>query len=426
VKKYLDIDVYEAFINRANIILDEFEVISLSFSGGKDSSVMLQLFNTVAQQRNRKFNVFYIDFEAQYKATIEHVYELKKLSQISNFYHFCLPLENEDNPSSIFRPTWIPWDENERHLWVREMPDDVINQHNVQLEIFKKGQEWEDVLANYPKWLMRKHNVDKVAILVGIRTDESYNRFRSIAFGKNLYKNIKWTTAIGKGVYNIYPIYDWSTEDIWHAVYKCNLKFNNIYELLYKNGVGIHQQRICQPFGADQRVSLNQWASLEPDTWHKIVNRVAGANFGNLYAKTSLLGYNKSEKPPHMSWEEYAVFLLESIGLYSKDLMNHYVRKINILFEYLKKEADIDKKQIKEEHKGGTEASLIDWISWKRIARVLEKNDYPCTGLQYGLTLKDRETMIDLKKKWGKLLGIEKHNTKAMKNLAKNIGYERH
>lgn len=424
MKKYLDINVYDAFKRRMDYVFNEFEAVCLSFSGGKDSSVMLQLANEVAKKMDRKFDVIYIDFEAQYEATINHVYELKSLSNIDTFFHFCLPLENEDNPNSIFRPTWVPWNEEEKDIWVRDMPVDAINIENVDPKLFKPGDEWENIISQFPKWLMKKKGCDKIAMLVGIRTDESMHRFNAIAFGKNVYKNNNWSTCISKGVFNFYPIYDWRTEDIWGAVARFDLKYNLAYEMMYKLGMSIHEQRICQPFGLDQRVSLNQWSKIEPETWHKIVNRVSGANFGNIYAKTSLLGHNGTEKPSFMSWEEYAIFLLESLGMYSKELMLHYVRKIQILFEYIKKEADIKREEIPEVHKQGNDTSLFDWVSWKRIAKTIEKNDFSCRGLQYGLTAKDKETAKHLKEKWGKLLGIEHYKTKEMKNLSKEIGYE--
>lgn len=424
MKKYLDISVYEAFVQRIGYVLDEFRCVYLSFSGGKDSSVMLQLANRIAAERGRVFDVFFLDFEAQYKATIDHVYELKQLSQIRDFYHFCLPLENEDNPSSIFRTTWVPWNESEKDLWVRDMPNDSIHIKSVTPDIFKLGQEWEHLLAQFPKYLLKKHGVDKVACLTGERTDESFNRFRAYAFGKKIYKDIKWSAVESKGVYKFTPLYDWSTADIWAAVYRFNLKYNRVYEMLWKDGVPVSQQRICHPYGQDQRQSLNQWAKLEPDTWAKVVNRVSGANFGALYAKTSLLGHNGTSKPEYMSWEQYAVFLLESIGLYSPELMEHYVRKIKILFEYIRGQAGMSVSDISETHKSKSK-SLESWVSWKRIAITLEKNDFQCRGLQYGLTLKDRETMQRLKSKWGSLLGIEHYKNKEMINLKNELENEK-
>ena len=111
-------------------------------------------------------------------------------------------------------------------------------------------------------------------------------------------------------VYNFYPIYDWATEDIWGAVSKLDLKFNYIYELMYKNGVSIYEQRLCQPYGDDQRNGLDQFKALEYDTWSKVLNRVNGVNFGNIYCKTTALGNIKSCKPEFMTWQEYSIFLL--------------------------------------------------------------------------------------------------------------------
>lgn len=427
MKKYLEKNVYDAFLERINYVFDHFELVYFSVSGGKDSSVMVQIANRIAADRNRTYDVFYVDYEAQYQATIDHVYELKELSQIRDFYHLALPF-NSHNASSIFQPHWQPWNPDEQDKWVRSMPSDSINLGNHPFgELFVRGEEVESFMLKFPKWLMRKHNQKEVACMVGIRTDESMNRFRSIAFGKNLFKDNNWSTNIGKGLYNFYPLYDWRTEDIWTAVARFDLTYNEAYEMMFKNGMSIHDQRICQPYGADQRVSLNQWAVLEPDTWHKVVNRVSGANFGNIYCKTSLLGHNGTDKPDHLNWEQYAVFLLESLGMYSKDLMQHYVRKIKIFMEFFEQEEGVKLQDIPDELRTNDIKKRLaptgKWIHWKRIAKCIEKNDFACRSLSYGITKADQEDMIKLKKKWGKLLGIQQ-NTKEMRELSKEIGYE--
>ena len=76
--------------------------------------------------------------------------------------------------------------------------------------------------------------------------------------------------------------------------------------------------RICQPYGLQQRKGLSQYALVEPDTWEKVVNRVSGANFGRLYARTSLLAHYNTQKPAHMTWQEYAVFCWNRLGYIPK------------------------------------------------------------------------------------------------------------
>lgn len=407
-KIYLEKDVLQATLERLEIIFNEFENVYFSVSGGKDSSVMIQLANMVAQKLGKKFDVLFIDLEAQYKCTVEHIEELKKLSQIRDFYHIALPMALR-NAVSVLQPKWICWEEESKDLWVREMPEDAINIHNCPFEWFKKGEEFEEFIVQFADWYQKKYKT-KVACGIGIRTDESLNRFRTIAFQdkKITYKDYNWTTKIKVNenhidVYNFYPIYDWRTEDIWGAVSKLNLEFNYIYELMYKNGLSIYEQRLCQPYGDDQRNGLNQFKALEYETWGKVLNRVNGVNFGNIYCKTTALGNIKSSKPEFMTWEEYTVFLLESIGIYNRDLMLHYYKKIKKFMIWYKNKYGVEVKDIPETAECKLE-NQKKAISWRRIARAIEKNDFYLRRLSFAQTKSDDNELQRLIHKWDNLL----------------------
>ena len=406
-KIYLEKNVLDATFERLEYIFDHFENIYFSVSGGKDSSVMVQLANIVAKKKNRKFDVLYIDFEAQYRLTIEHVYELKKLSQIRNFYHVALPMALR-NAVSILQPKWICWEEESKDLWVRELPKDSINIKNCPFKWFRKGEEFEEFIIQFADWYQKRYG-GNVACGVGIRCDESLNRFRTIAFdGKIMYDNKRWTTKIRFNdryidVYNFYPIYDWKTEDIWCAVSKFDLMYNQVYELMYKNGLSIHEQRLCQPYGDDQKNGLDQFKALEYDTWEKVVNRVNGVNFGNIYCRTTALGNLRSCKPEFMTWMEYTVFLLESIGIYNSDLMLHYYRKIKKFIYWYKKRDNIDIRDIPDEADAKLETRK-KVISWRRIARAIEKNDFYMKRLCFTQTKTDDEELKMLIHKWDNLL----------------------
>jgi len=73
MKRLLGINVFEAAQQRINYSFDNFEKVYLSFSGGKDSSVMFHLTMMEAKKRNKKVGILIIDLEAQYKSTIEHI-----------------------------------------------------------------------------------------------------------------------------------------------------------------------------------------------------------------------------------------------------------------------------------------------------------------------------------------------------------------
>ncbi len=407
-KKYLEKNVLDAAIERLQIMFENFNHIYFSVSGGKDSSVMIQLANKVAKEMNKKFDILFIDLEAQYRYTIEHIEELKQLSQVRDFYHIALPIALR-NAVSVLQPKWICWEEESKHLWVRDMPEDSINIHNCPFSWFKKGEEFEEFILQFANWYQEKYH-ETVACGIGIRTDESMNRFRTIAFqeSKHTFAQYHWTTKLKWNekhidIYNCYPIYDWKTEDIWGAVSKLNLKFNYIYELMYKNGLSIHEQRLCQPYGDDQKNGLDQFKALEYDTWSKVLNRVNGVNFGNIYCKTTALGNIKSCKPAFMTWQEYTVFLLESIEIYNKDLMLHYYRKIKKFMIWHKNKYGITFENIPETADCKLE-NQKKVISWRRIARAIEKNDFYLRKLSFAQTKNDDRELMELIHKWDNLL----------------------
>jgi predicted phosphoadenosine phosphosulfate sulfurtransferase len=74
-KEYLPIDVYEALQNRLELLFREFDNIYVSFSGGKDSGLLLNLLLDYrrAHYPDRTVGVFHQDFEAQYTVTTEFI-----------------------------------------------------------------------------------------------------------------------------------------------------------------------------------------------------------------------------------------------------------------------------------------------------------------------------------------------------------------
>ena len=420
-KIYLQKNVLEAAFERLEIIFNDFDNVYFSVSAGKDSSVMVQLANIVAKRLNKKFDVLFIDLEGQYKSTIDHVYELKKLSQIRTFYHIALPLALR-NAVSVLQPKWVCWEEESKHLWIRERPEDSINIDNCPFAWFRKGEEFEEFILQFAEWYQKEYG-GKVACGIGIRTDESLNRFRTITFQKNkeTYKNYNWTTRLKFSnkildVYNFYPIYDFSVEDIWGAVGRLDLYYNKIYDLMYKNGVALADQRICQPYGDDQRKGLNQFKALEYETWAKVLNRVNGVNFGNIYCRTFALGELRTSKPNFMTWQQYTVFLLESIGIYNKDLMMNYYRKIKKFIIWHRKTHGIDFDKIPEEAPKKLE-NQRKVISWRRIARAVEKNDFYLKRLSFCQTKTEENELKRLAHKWDNLLppDIKKFTSKSYK-----------
>ena len=397
MKVYTDKNVFDASLERIEFAFDNFDNLCVSYSGGKDSTLMIQLVNMIAKKKNKNFDVLFIDMEAQYLMTIEHIKTLKnKLECIRDFYWVCLPLSLR-NAVSVFEPRWICWEKAKKDKWVREMPEFAINEDNNIFPFFRYAMEFEEFVPEFEKWYQEKKG-GMCGSFVGIRCDESLNRFRTIVSQKkDRLKDKPWTTRNKplNNSYSIYPIYDYRTEDVWIATFNNNFEYNYVYELMYKNGLGIHQQRLCQPFGDDQKNGLDQYRAIEAENWDKLLKRVAGVNFGNIYCRTSALGNIKSEKPEHLTWQEWALYLLESIGIYNKKLEKHYAIKIKKFFTYWEEKCGCTLDMIEDEADKKME-SLKIVPSWRRVARALERNDFFLTRLSFGETKSDLQYLKDM------------------------------
>ena len=421
-----DKNVFDAAMERIEFAFDNFENLCVSYSGGKDSTVMIQLVDMVAKKRNRKYDVLFIDMEAQYLMTIEHIKTLKnKLEGIRDFYWVCLPLSLR-NAVSVFEPRWICWEKSKKEKWVREMPNFAINEDNNIFPFFKYAMEFEEFVPEFEKWYSNKYNGSMCGHFVGIRCDESLNRFRTIvSMKKDRLKDKPWTTRNKplKNTYSIYPLYDWRTEDDWIATFKYNLEYNYVYELMYKNGLGIHQQRLCQPFGDDQKNGLDQYRAIEAENWDRLLKRVAGVNFGNIYCRTAALGNITSEKPNHMTWQEWALYLLESIGIYNKKLEKHYAIKIRKFFKYWEEKCGCTLDMIEDEADKKME-SLKIVPSWRRVARALERNDFFLTRLSFGETKSDVKYLKEMIYGCNNLYDENSTDSKPLKRLYNKVKEE--
>jgi predicted phosphoadenosine phosphosulfate sulfurtransferase len=375
IKRYRDVSVLDAARKRIATVFDTVERVYVAFSGGKDSSVMLHLVMAEAIKRGQKVAVMYIDFEAQYADTVEHVQEMFDYYADHIEPHWiCIPMLLR-NAVSNYEPRWTCWDESKRDLWIREKP---ANCKGVSDYPFAAEQmEFEEFIVLFGQWYGQGK---KTAGFIGIRAQESLHRYCAVATWekKDLMLNgLRWTTKIVADVYNAYPIYDWLVEDIWtfHAQFP-HLMHNKIYDKMQMAGVPLSLQRLCQPYGDDQRRGLWLYHILEPQTWFRLVARVNGANSGALYVEETgnITGYNKITKPPNHTWKSFVNLLLQTMPKRTRD---HYVYRFK---KFIKGWHDRGYPQIPDEVPPELEAKC--WApSWRRMCKVLLRNDYWCKGL---------------------------------------------
>ncbi|EFC4279575.1 phosphoadenosine phosphosulfate reductase, partial [Escherichia coli] len=72
-------NVLRAATARIEWIFETFPSVCLSFSGGKDSTVLFHLAAEVARRKKRRFSVLFIDWEAQYQCTIALILKMREM-----------------------------------------------------------------------------------------------------------------------------------------------------------------------------------------------------------------------------------------------------------------------------------------------------------------------------------------------------------
>lgn len=358
-------------------VFDNFPRIYVSFSAGKDSTVMLHLVAEEARERGRKIGVLLVDLEGQYKLTVDHAQRMYELyADVIEPYWVCLPIILR-NAVSQFEQRWTCWEPGREEDWIRPLPELGINDQT-RFPFYRYNMEFEEFVPAFGHW----YGGGKMcACFVGIRTGESLNRWRTIAAGhKRCLDGKTWTSWVGDALYNIYPIYDWRTEDIWryHGKYP-EKPHNPLYDRMYQAGLTINQMRICQPYGDDQRKGLWLFHIIEPETWAKVVARVNGANQGALYVQErgNILGYGTIALPPGHTWQSFAMLLLESMP---DKTAEHYRDKIAVFLHWYAQRGY---------HQGIPDDGPLndrDVPSWRRICKALLRNDYWCKGLSFSQT----------------------------------------
>lgn len=431
-REYLDKDVYEALQERLKLIFQEFDNIYLSFSGGKDSGLLLNLVLDYQQKYapEKKIGVFHQDFEAQYTVTTEYVERtFERIKDLVEPYWVCLPMATRTALSS-YEMYWYPWDDTKKDIWVRPMPkySYVINMAN-PFHHYRYRMPQEDLAKQFGRFYKEQHRRGKTVCLLGMRAEESLQRYSGFLNKKYGYQGECWISKQFKDVWCASPIYDWTNNDVWAANYKFGYDYNSLYDLYYKAGLKPSQMRVASPFNDYAKDSLNLYRVIDPEIWTKLVGRVQGANFGAVYARTKAMGYRNITLPEGHTWESYTKFLLDTLPV---RLRNNYVKKFRTSIKFWHETGGgLPEETIEEliDHgyhiqRNGVSnytvnknsriifvgkipddtddiKSTKDIPSWKRMCYCILKNDHICRFMGFGLSRKEQEQIDIIRRKYG-------------------------
>lgn len=422
-------NVYELIQDRLEIIFREFDNVYISFSGGKDSGVLLNLCIDYIRKHHLKtrIGVFHMDYEIQYKMTVDYVERtFRENRDIVDVYHVCVPFR-VTTCTSMHQSYWRPWDEKEKDAWVRSMPMDAMTLQDFP---FYNTRMWDyDFQIEFSRWIHEQKKAARTCCLVGIRTQESYNRWRTIyGNAKESYKNHKWSTQIDDNIYNLYPLYDWKTTDIWVANGRFHWDYNHLYDLYYQAGVSLERQRVASPFISEAIESLSLYKVIDPDMWGRMIGRVNGVNFTGIYGGTRAMGRQKIRLPEGHTWKSFMEFLLSTLPEHTR---KKYLSKLNTSIKFWKERGgclsdDVIQKlrernipiQVGEETNYKTEKKPVrmDYIddidiqefkeipTYKRMCICILRNDHTCKYMGFALTKEETEMKKNALKKYNNIL----------------------
>lgn len=293
---YKQLNCLEGTIERISLLFDLYERISVSVSGGKDSSVLFHLAWKEAAKRNRILDVMFIDQEAEYRNTIDIIRHIAAHPNVKMHWYqipFCMT-----NSVSYEQDYLNCWDGGQ---FRQREPDSI---HDIGRPT---NLTWEKILPT-----IENTHTTPTAQLIGLRSNESLNRYRAVTKYPAI-DNLYWSSKTGNSnLINFYPIYSWGFDDIWRYIFDEGIRYNKIYDMQFNKGYQKEDMRISCLIHEKSYHCLSDLPEFEPDTFEWLCRRVKGIDTAMRYASEKQM-YSNEKLPSHYkSWYDFREFLLKN------------------------------------------------------------------------------------------------------------------
>lgn len=317
---YFKHDVYEGALQRISYLFDEFDQVVVSFSGGKDSTAILNLALEIAGDKCKlPLPVMFLDQEAEWQSVIDYAKVVMDDHRVKPYW-LQVPIRLFNATSA--ENTWLHcWAEGEQ--WMREKEPYAIKSNVYGTDRFHDF---------FPKFLEYHYPDQSVAMLTGVRAEESPNR-RAGLTNKATYKHITYGKVYNQKLkhFSFHPLYDWSWRDIWKAIHDNEWSYAKTYDYYYRYGIEPRKMRISNLHHETAVHQLYYLQEIEGETWDKLTKRLGGINQARHFSRQEMF---KCERLPYMfrDWMEYRDYLLSKF--IQPDKQEIFARKFKQMDEF--------------------------------------------------------------------------------------------
>lgn len=277
------IDVVKAAEIRITNVFNNGLPVFMSFSGGKDSLCMAQLVYNLVQRGKvnpSQLVVQFIDEEAIFPCIEKTVKNWRKrfILMGAKFEWYCLEVRHYNCFNELSNDeSFICWDREKEDVWVRQPPSFAIRSHQL---LKPRVETYQDFLPR---------TCQSGITMTGIRTAESVQRLQNIA---TMTRAGKTMTA----KHQIFPIYDWTNNDVWLYLLNEHVEIPDIYLYLWQVGTRKGQLRVSQFFSIDTARSLVKMNEYYPDLMERVIRREPNAYLAALYWDSEMFGRNSATR----------------------------------------------------------------------------------------------------------------------------------
>lgn len=294
-------NVFDAALDRIRKVYDMFDEVVVAMSGGKDSTIVYELTKIVAKEKGKlPLKVFWLDQECEWQATVDYMDKVMHDKNVKPYWYqipfnFTNSLSNKNDFLDI-------WNENKKELWCHPRAD---------ISITEKPNDCGDIFETVIDCL-HKHCFEPTTkngcILCGIRAQENITRRLMVSGNKKqgwiMPRNEKNQST------KVYPIWDWTFDDVWIAIAKNKWAYNKIYDYQYQYGIPKNKMRVSALIHETAWKSIEMLQEFEPKTYDRFVRRISGTSTINHMNDQDCDTVPKELPYMFKDWKEYRDYLL--------------------------------------------------------------------------------------------------------------------